>query len=97
LAHDTAEGEVMDFITLTYHTGARRGAIENLTAGQVDFDGAHIHLQPDNASAKQRRSKKRKPITPIARPLIPVLTRLTTGRERMPVAEVGLLRPSIGI
>lgn len=79
LAHDTAEGELKDFITLAYYTGARRGAIENLTAGQVDFDGGHIHLQPDNATAKQRRSKKRKPITPILRPLLPVLTRLTAG------------------
>lgn len=80
LIYDKAEGELKDFIALAYHTGARRRAIENLTAAQIDFDGGHIHLQPDNASAKQRRSKKRKAIVPITRPLLPVLTRLTAGR-----------------
>lgn len=80
LAYDTAEGDLKDFIALAYQTGARRSAIENLTAGQVDFEGMHIHLQPDNASAKQRRSKKRKAIVPITSPLLPVLLRLTGDR-----------------
>jgi integrase len=80
LVHSTAEGELKDFITLAYLTGARRRAIENLTAGQVDFDGGHIHLQPDDATARQRRSKKRKPIVPITHTLLPELTRLTAGR-----------------
>jgi integrase len=77
--YNAAEGELKDFIALAYHTAARRRAIENLTAGQIDFDGGHIHLQPDSASAKKRRSKKRKPIVPITRALLPIVTRLAAG------------------
>jgi integrase len=80
LVESAAGGELKDFITLAYLTGARRRAIENLTAGQVDFDGGHIHLQPGDATARQRRSKKRKPIVPITRALLPLLIRLTNGR-----------------
>lgn len=63
---------------LMYHTGARRRAIEHLTAEQVDLAGGRIAL----ATPGKRYTKKRQPIVPIFDAIRPDLERLLAVREK---------------
>jgi integrase len=57
------------FLWLALETGARRGAIQGLTWGQVDFEIGVIHYLPEGA----RQTRKRKASVPISTALRPVL------------------------
>ena len=56
-----ADGELRQFITLAYYTGARRRSIEDLTIPQIRWDQRQIVLK----AATKRSTKKRQPIVPI--------------------------------
>jgi integrase len=52
-----AEGELLRFIRITYYTGARRRAIQNLTASQVDWAGQVIYLaEPGTVKTNKRKA-----------------------------------------
>lgn len=76
-----AEGEMSYFVQLLYYTGARRGSIENLTRGQVNWATKRILLQQPGKTA----TKKRQPIVPIFKAMEQPLRDLweTGGRTRL--------------
>lgn len=49
------------FISIAYHTGSRRRAVETLTWGQVNFTQSRISL----AKPGERQTKKRRPVVPM--------------------------------
>jgi integrase len=49
------------FVSLAYHTGSRRRALETLTWGQVDFNQSRIAL----AKSGERQTNKRRPTVPM--------------------------------
>lgn len=57
----TADGDLQKFLRLLYWTGARRRAIEQLHARQIDFGGRLINL----LTPGKKQTKKRMPIVPI--------------------------------
>lgn len=67
----TAEGDLQDFLTVLYYTGARRRVIENLEEKQVDFTAGVIHQAKDG----ERQTKKRRPPIPLDAPVREILKR----------------------
>lgn len=57
------------FVQIALRTGARKSVIENLTWDQIDFDRMMI----DFGKHESRVTKKRKPVVPIHRDLLPIL------------------------
>lgn len=72
-----AQEETRDILKLCYYTGARRGSIENLTAGQVDVSRRKINL----ATPGKRPTKKRQPVVPIFDEIRDDLKRLVAGKK----------------
>lgn len=78
-AADEAGGEMELFVKLLYFTAARRRSIENLTRERVRLPQRRIILQDPN----KRSTKKRQPIVPILRTMLPLVERLLeTGGEQ---------------
>jgi integrase len=78
-----AVDDCRDFIDLCYWTASRRKAIETLTKFQVKLGQKLIHL----AKPGEQKTKKRRPIVPIAPQLLPVVQRLmkeTPGEYLLP-------------
>ena len=69
---DMAQGELQQFVELTYWTGARRRSIENLTRDQVRWGQKRLILMQPG----KRVTKKRQPIVPILPRMEPALKRL---------------------
>lgn len=66
-----AEGDLKDFLTVLYYTGARRRVIEELEEKQVDFAAGVIHQAKDG----ERQTKKRRPPIPLDGAVREILTR----------------------
>lgn len=73
---NAATGRLKDFVLLAYYTAARRASIERLTKFQVNLKTNRINLTGPTEDVNQRRSKKRRPIVPIAPEIRPVVERL---------------------
>lgn len=65
LLADAASGRALRFILLAYYTAGRKRSIETLGRSQIDFEtpGGRINLSKPG----EIRTKKRRPIVPIAR------------------------------
>ena len=71
-AADAEGGEIAHFVRLLYLTGARRGSLEGLRRGQVQWEQRRMLLQPPGKVA----TKKRQPIVPILRAMVEPLRAL---------------------
>lgn len=71
-AAEVQGGEIEHFVKLLYLTGARRGSLEGLRRGQVQWEQRRILLQAPGKVA----TKKRQPIVPILRAMIEPLQAL---------------------
>ncbi len=65
-------GEIEHFVKLLYLTGARRGSLEGLRRGQVQWEQRRILLQQPGKVA----TKKRQPIVPILKAMVEPLQAL---------------------
>lgn len=77
--------DLWDYMMVLYYTGARRGVIDHLTKGQVDFTSQVIKQAREGAQI----TNKRKPPIPIDKEILPILER------RCEEAKGGRLFPSI--
>lgn len=71
-AAEAQGGELEHFVKLLYLTGARRGSLEGLRRGQVQWEQRRILLQPAGKIA----TKKRQPIVPILKAMVEPLRAL---------------------
>ena len=80
-AADAEGGEIAHFVRLLYLTGARRGSLEGLRRGQVQWEQRRMLLQPPGKVA----TKKRQPIVPILRAMVEPLRALwnATPNDRL--------------
>lgn len=67
-----AEGELLDWIDITYSIAARRRATERMTIFQVDLEHGRVRQAKDG----ERATKKRRPIVPIYPDVRPIYERL---------------------
>lgn len=76
-AQGGAHARLPAFVDLCYFTASRRDAIEKLTKAQVDLQYSRINL----AKPGERRTKKRRPIVPIAPELRPTLEKAMNASD----------------
>lgn len=65
------------FVTMAYHTAARRSAVRELQWFQIDRDTKKIRLNP----AGRRQTRKRRPVVPIFAELEPIVERAWAERQ----------------
>lgn len=78
-AIETAPAKLRDFMVIAYDCAGRRRSVERLTKFQVDLARSQVNLTSPTETANERRSKKRRPITPITARARPVYERLMTA------------------
>lgn len=88
----TAEPGLRDFIDLAYYTASRKTAILTMTKFQIDLAQQRIRL----AKPGEAKTKKRRPIVPIAPELLSTVQRLMKGPGATLLPDLGDVNYAFG-